>query len=374
MTIRKPHPPYMKPLDGEGSDLGGLASATETAIAALGEAAAPLDSAPAPAESHENDAAPEAIAPATEQASAQQEPPQKGSRMAAMLDALTDDPNQAPTDTALAEAAPEPVAAPDPLTPVSIDQEEAQLLEGVNTDRSRDRVKKVFAERRQLEQDMNDFRGLVKSSGMNAQEFSQTLEFGRLMNSGDEKNLRVALEMIEGQRAALYQKLGVQAPGVDLLAGQDDLKTAVDNMEISRERAVELSQLRKAKAQEQARSNAQHSQNQERQSFEARVKTASGAMESYLDTRKNEVDHPARIKVIADHFRKPENLQKFVQVYRPEQWAATVQMMYDNIQVPKASQAAPQPIRSRPANLGLPAPGAGTAIDRIAQRMESMGL
>jgi hypothetical protein len=49
-------------------------------------------------------------------------------------------------------------------------------------------------------------------------------------------------------------------------------------------------------------------------------------------------------------------------------------MMYDNIQVPRAAAPGPQPIRSRPATLGTPATNAATPIDRIAQRMESMGI
>ena len=208
---------------------------------------------------------------------------------------------------------------------------------------------------------------------MSAQEFAQTLEFGRLVSSGDEKNLRVALEMVESQRAMLYQKLGVEAPGVDLLQGHDDLKQAVDNMEITRERAVELAKYRKQQQEVQQRQQVQQQSVQQQQEFQQQVQQAAQSMEAYLQTRAQEIDHPARMKVITEHFKNPANLQAFVTTYQPHQWGATIKMMYENIQVPRAA-ASPQPIRSRPATLGNPAPNAASPIDRIAQRMESMGL
>lgn len=365
----------MKPLDDDGSDLGGGASATESAIDAVGVSDAPADTSEPAADTS---ADPQPGDTDTSASTTTDETAKPGSRMAAMLDELTDDPNKAKPETKPAEAETKPaegVTKPaEGETPPNAEQEESELLEGVKSERGRERIKQVFAERKQLEQDITEFRDLVKSTGMSAQEFAQTLEFGRLLNSGDEKNLRVALEMIEGQRSMLYQKLGVEAPGVDLLAGHDDLKAAVDNMEITRDRAVELAKFRKVDAETKARSQAQQTQVQERQVYEKTVKDAAGAMEAYLETRKNEVDHTARMKVISDHFRNPANLQKFVGTYRPEQWAATVQIMYDNIQVPKAAAPGPQPIRSRPATLGTPATNAATPIDRIAQRMDSMGI
>lgn len=351
----------MKPADGEGGDLGG--SAIEAAMDAIGND--PAD--PAPAEPQ----AAEVPADETPPADGPGEGEKPASKLAAMLDELTDDPNQPKAQ----EPKPaEPKADDKPTEAKTPEQEEAELLDGVKSDRGKERIKRVFEEKKALEKDLSDFRQLVQSTGMTPQDFAQTLEFGRLANSGDEKDLRLALEMIEGQRAMLYQKLGVEAPGVDLLAGQDDLKAAVDNMEITRERAVELAKYRKQQAEQQQRQQVQQQTVQQQQEFQQQVQQAAGAMEAYLATRANEVDHPARMKVITEHFKNPANLQAFVTTYRPEQWAATVKMMYDNIQVPRASQPNQQPIRSRPATLGTPAANAASPIDRVAQRLESMGL
>lgn len=346
----------MKPADGDGGDLGG--GALSEAIDNVGQDHAPKETAePAePAEQPTENAAP------TE--------PAEPRKVVSMLDALTDDPNKPAPVKKPAEAA--PVEAAKPAEPKTPEAEEAELLEGVKSDRGKERIKQVFQEKKALEQDLNQFRELVTKTGMSPQDFAQTLEFGRLVNSGDEKNLRVALEMVEGQRAMLYAKLGVEAPGVDLLKGHDDLKAAVDNMEITRDRAVELAKYRKQQQEVTQRQQAQQQTTQDRQQFEQTVKQAAGAMESYLSTRQNEVDHPARMKVITEHFKNPANLQQFIQTYEPRQWAATIKMMYDGIVVPKV--ATPQPIRSRPANLGSPAPTAASPIDRIAQRLENMGI
>ncbi len=370
-----------KPAGDDGAEAGGGSGALSDAIDAIGSDNPSDNASDEPAidtsgtDPNADDDAPAADAPTDAPAPAD-EGDKPTSKMAALLDELAGDapaadPEGKPADEPKA-AEPQAAAKPAEANP---EQEEAELLEGVKSERGKERIKAVFAERKALEQDLNEFRELVKSTGMSAQDFAQTLEFGRLVNSGDEKNLRVALEMIEGQRAMLYQKLGQEAPGVDLLAGHDDLKEAVENMEITRERAVELAKFRKSEAEVRARQQAQQSQQQERQQFEQTVHQAAATMEAYLQTRATEVDHAARMKVIGEHFKNPANLQAFVTTYQPQQWAATIKMMYDNIQVPRAPAAAsPQPIRSRPAQLGTPAPGAGAPIDRIAQRMESMGL
>lgn len=295
-------------------------------------------------------------------------------KMKALLDELSGDepkaaakPEEKPDDKPA-----DPPAAAAPKTP---EQEEAELLEGVKSDRGRERIRQVFAERKQLEQDINEVRELISSTKMSPDEFAQTLEYGRLINSGDDKDLRVALEIIEGQRSALYQRLGVEAPGVDLLAGHEDLKNAVENLEITKERALELAKYRKADQEKQAAVQQQQQTQQQQAQYQKTVQDAAGAMESYLSTRANEVDHTARMEVIGNHFKNPANLQEFVSKFEPHQWPTAIKLMYDGVVVPKAQQAhSPQPLRSRPANLGAPSAAGATPLDRIASRLDSMGI
>lgn len=371
----------MKPADGEGGDLGGGAS-TETS----GTDDTPSGRDETPAAGADTDPQASDGAPAGDGTSTVDDLPTdkpQSAKMLALLDELSGDkpaepkpatPNADDKPTGDPQAAGDKPAA-DPAQPKTAEQEEAELLEGVKSERGRERIKSVFAERKQLEADITEFRELVKSTGMTAQEFAHTLEFGRLVSSGDEKNIRVALEMIEGQRAMLYQKLGVEAPGVDLLAGHDDLKSAVENMEITRDKAVELAKLRKTQADQTARQNAESEQTKNQEQFRQTVQSAAGAMEAYLQTRAKEADHPARLKIIGEHFQNPANLQRFVQTFEPKQWTAALQMMYDGIAVPKAAPTSQtQPLRSRPAQLGTPAAQGTTALDRVAQHLDNLGI
>lgn len=298
------------------------------------------------------------------------------SKMKALLDEMSGDtppadpPAADPVDPPAADAAPAPPA--EPKTP---EQEEAELLDGVKSDRGKERIRQVFSERKQLESDINEFKALITDTKMSPEEFAQTLEFGRLMNSGDEKDLRVAFEMVEQQRAVLAQRLGVKAPGVDLLAGHDDLKQAVENMEITEDRALELAKYRKQDAEKQQVAQAQQQSAQNQEQFQKTVQSAATQMEAYLNTRANEADSPIKLKAISEHFKNPANLQAFVSTYQPDQWVNTLKLMYDNIVVPKAPAAAqPQPLRSRPATLGAPSTSGQTPIDRVASRLDSMGI
>ena len=289
---------------------------------------------------------------------------------------------EAPAGDKPTEEEPKPAEAK-PDEPKTPEQEEAEVLEVVKSERGKERVQKVFSELKAKEAalvakeaELDEIRTVIQGTGSNPDQLSQTLECLRLVNSGNPADLRVAAEMFEQWRAQIYQQLGVEAPGVDLLAGHDDLKSAVDNMEITRERALELAKLRKAEAERMQKTQAQQQSQQATQQFQQTVQTAAQQMEAYLSTRANEVDHQARMKVISDHFRNPANLQQFVNTYQPEQWTSTIKFMYDNIQVPKATAAPrdPQPLRSRPAALGTPSPAGSNPIDRIASHIDNMGL
>ena len=365
-------------------------SATETAIDQINEGAPAADT-PAADTPAPDTGAPAADTPAADTPAADKPAAElpaadgaakPGSKMEALLDSITEPaPGAKPAaDKPAANEQPKPGDKPadkpadgKPAEKPAAEQEEAELLEGVKSERGRERIKKVFEEKKQLETDIGEFRELINSTGMKPEEFAQSLEFGRLVNSGTEADTRVALEMLEAQRTALYAKLGVEAPGVDLLTDHPDLQKQVTDLEITRERAVELAKHRKAESARVAGETMRREQQQNNQEFERTVTTAAGQMEAYLETRKGEVDHPARMRVISDHFRDPKNLQAFVETYRPEQWGPTMRMMYDNIKVAAPAQQ-PQPLRSRPANLGTAAAAGQAPIDRIASRLDAMGI
>jgi hypothetical protein len=355
-------------------------SATETAMDSIGQGT------PAPApEQSAAPAAPQADkAPAPAPEVHQEGEPRHSDKFTELLDSMSaPDPNGPPDkpekpDTPEAKpaeaAAPgQPAKAPAPAAPVN---EEAELLEGVRSDRGKERIRQMFQEKKALEQDVGEFRQLVNNTGMTPEQFAQTLEFGRLVNTGDEKNIRVAIEMIEAQRTELYKRLGAEAPGVDLLADQADLRQAVDDMEITRERALELARLRRQNAQQLQSQQATQQAQESQQKYAQTVQQAAATMDAYLNSRAGEADHSLRIKALTDHFNNPANMQNFVTKYAPELWLDTVRLLYDNVAVPRTAPrpGGQQPIHSRPSVLGQATINGESPMERMARRLDSMGI
>lgn len=342
--------------DGEGNDLGGGGTASAIDQLGLGETEEQPTEVEQPGE---EGAATEGGEPVRD--------PMAG--MNAMLDKLTEGAPEAKKD--------EPEALkeePKPDAPKTPEQEEAELLDGVKSERGKERIQKMLAERKQYEQDVTEFKQMVQSTGMSAQEFAQTLEFGRLASSNDPAKVQVAIEMIEQQRAQLYARIGKEAPGVDLLKDHPDLQQAVESMEVTRDKAVELAKHRRAESAQRQQMQAQQQAAQSNQQYQQAVATASQQAEAYLSTRAKEADHPHRMKAISDYFRDPANMQEFVGTFQPHQWAAAIKMKYDSIQAPRAPANQPRPISARPSSLGRAAPTGASGPDKLMGFLDNMNI
>jgi hypothetical protein len=90
-----------------------------------------------------------------------------------------------------------------------------------------------------------EFANLFQSTGATAEQMAQAIELSLQLKSGTPADRKAALARIEEMRAQLAIELGVDAPGVDALDGFDDLKKSVENMEITRQLALELAASRR---------------------------------------------------------------------------------------------------------------------------------
>lgn len=264
--------------------------------------------------------------------------------------------------------------APEPDAPKTPEQEEAELLEGVKSERGKARIKEVFAQKKALENDVREIQTMVQSSGLNAEEFAQHLEYGRLVSSGDEGNLRVALQMVEAQREDLCRRLGIEVPGVDALSDFPDLKSAVEGMEMTREHAVQMAKYRRNEQQKQEQQRLAQQQQAESADFSRRINDFQQSAAAYFNTRGNEVDFQAKMRVVGDYFKNPDNALKFVQTFQPTQWLAQLQFMYDNIRVAPQQQNTPQPLRSQSMHTGSPQLTGSSARDVVSGAMDMLGL
>jgi hypothetical protein len=271
-----------------------------------------------------------------------------------------------------------------PAEAKTLDEQEAEALEGIKSERGRERIKAVFAERKALEAekqalhaDINEFREMVTSTGMAPQEFAQMLEVGRLIKSNDPRNMQVALQMIDSQRAELAKALGVELPGVDLLADFPDLKAATENLEITPDRAAEIAKYRRAEQQQMQVRQAQVAQQQSMQQFQQSIDTAAQQADAIFATFKHEVDYPAKMQQIQQYLQQPGKVNEIVQTYQPHQWPAYFRDLYQQIRV--VAQPAPrqiqQPIRSRPAMAGAPQSNPNEPLtNRLMSHIDSLGI
>lgn len=229
-------------------------------------------------------------------------------------------------------------------------------------------------ERRATEatQQLDGVRQMVAASGLQADEFTNILEIGRLFKSSTPAEMTKALQELDGLRADLATRLGVDAPGVDPLAKHADLRAEVDAMTISRERALEIAALRHKGGQADAISQEQRNYQQ----FQTNVQQAATRMDGTLQQRAGQPGHAEKLTHIKAYFSDPAKLQQFVTTYQPSQWESAVLMMYDSFAPPVAAPTM-QPLRPTNTRSGVAMPNGHskvTAESAVMGAFDRLGL
>ena len=206
---------------------------------------------------------------------------------------------------------------------------------------------------------------MVAESGLAQEEFAGMLQIGRMFKSDKPEDLQAALTEIDALRTNIATRLGIDAPGVDPLAKHADLVADVENMAISRERALEIAKLRDS----QARVQQTQQQTREMAEFQNTVRGAATQMDAALAQRASTPGHAAKVEFIKSQLSDPAKMQQFVSTYRPDQWQAVVLTMYDAYTPPPPpAPAAPQPLRP-----GVVANGVRQAGNRPVSSTEAVG-
>lgn len=343
-------------------------------------------------------------APATPDATPA-EPVDRLSGLQSALDSLTADPGAAPDQTpapgqprdpqgrfaAASQAAagvaatptpPQATAAPVPAAPKP-GEVDLTPPEGMN-ERSRQRWAQLTErvgqipelERRATEatQALDSVRQMVSGAGLAPEEFTDMLETARLVKSANPQDAQAALQRLDAIRADLAQRFGLEAPGLDPLAAHQDLKADVDGMLMTRERALEIARLRAGNQQGQAVIQSQRELEQHQQL----INQASAQMDAELQKLAGTPGHQEKLNYIGQHFKTGDNLQRFVQTYRPEQWAPTLLAMYHAYTPPTPQPTAapvPQPLRPGFGRAGAPVrQGPVTAEGAVMGAFERLGM
>lgn len=313
-------------------------------------------------------------------------------RVRKLLDELTDD----GSGEEAAELEPEmqggllrtnPLAADTAaLRPKTAEEEEMELLKHVKSERGRERIKSIISARKEAEMqrseaqsEMDNFKKLIEMTGLDGRDLAQTMEYGRLVNKGDEDSLQTALNILETQREMICKKLGREAPGVDLLSDFPDLKSAVDRKELSMDHALKLAKYERAERMKQqphlgAEDDMRIFQSQE---VIGSLGGISAACDNYFRQYEKEADHPAKMERIYNYFADPDNMNNFLRTVAPPMWFNHVKFLYENMPVPSRKNDYPpqQPLRSRSIATGSVADNPNMSnFDRIMKRIDDMGL
>lgn len=339
---------------------------------------------PTPAPAPDLTLTPEPPAPTPAPSPAPAEPEDPFKALTGALDKLTEpakpEPTPAPSPAPTAAPAPGATPAPAPkaadvdLTPPDGMGERAQGRWAQLAERAK-LVPELERRATEVTAQLQSVRELVNSSGLNANEFTDMMEMGRLTKSQSPQDLQKALTHIDGMRAQLAQRLGVELPGFDPLAAHPDLKSDVESMTLTKERALELAQLR-GKGQQH---DAVTAEQREMATFQNTVRNAAATMENTLKQRAGTPGHEQKLGFIHSHFAKPENLQAFVKTYQPEQWPAAMLLMYDAYTPQQAAAAppppGPQPLRPGSRAIGSPVnTGPVTAESAVDRAFAAAGL
>ena len=309
-----------------------------------------------------------------------------------LLDELTDD------GSGKEQAGQEPDMAgnniaPNPLSkdasssrPKTAEEEEMELLKHVKSERGRERIRSIISARKEAEMlrseaqsEMDNFRKMIDMTGLDGRELAQTMEYGRLVNKGDEESLQRALNMLEVQRDMICKKLGREAPGVDLLSDFPDLKSAVDRKELSMDHALKLAKYERA---ERMRHQPQSEPEDDMRIWQSEeligsLDGISAACNNYFRQYEKEADHPAKMQRIYNYFADPDNLNNFLRTVAPPMWFNHVKFLYENMPVPSRQNdySRQQPLRSRSTATGSVADNPNMSnFDRIMKRMDDMGI
>lgn len=265
-------------------------------------------------------------------------------------------------------------AAEDDGKSKSDDDLEAEMVRGIRSERGRDRVRKMLAERKEARTQLQSVQRYIVDAGLDAEGFANLMSIAKLVSSNDPAQRKAGLQALDDVRTELYKQAGIEAPGVDLLTDHADLKQKVADMELTREDALAILRGRQAEARqvEEVRMRQEISaKQQELQSF------GTKAMQAFSE-RANDANFSEKVEAIQKYFSVPGRLEQFVKTHQPAQWESALLWMYDNVH-PAAPAAAPArqtatPITTQrarstgarvPSNLKANAEGISALIDAM---------
>lgn len=178
--------------------------------------------------------------------------------------------------------------------------------------------------------DRNEIIGMITETGATAAQYTQALQYLKMVNSRDPEQVRAAIGIMQQELAALSRMSGTPVAGVDLLANHADLKAAVEAKQITAELAAEIAAGREQRGYQAQQSQAtQQSEQQTRQAHAAGVQALND-----IGKKLAAKDPNYRAKAQAVLAQIGEEMK----TKHPSQWAQTFLTAYTLYQPPAAAR------------------------------------
>lgn len=192
-------------------------------------------------------------------------------------------------------------------------------------ERLANRVRETDAELQTARQNLDGWHEMVRETRARPEEFAQAIEYMRLLHSDDPEEQRRAFELVEQERTALAKRLGISAPGVDILAEFPDLQQRVKDMELDEQTAAEIAQHRIEKKHASERVQQDREQQGQQQRVRERVQQAASKLNALgKQLQRDDPDYPKKLELMKKHI-----IPRIRKTLPPEEWAEAFRDNYD---------------------------------------------
>jgi hypothetical protein len=169
----------------------------------------------------------------------------------------------------------------------------------------------------------------IQGTGTTAEEFASMIHYLDAFHSEDPKKLELALTILQQNMESIALRLGRDVPGVDFLAGHQDLKDAVKYGQITQQHASEIARARTAQARTQAMNTERQTATQAAQAAEKEKADAiTNLNELGAQLAKTDPDYQKKYDLIVGPLK-----EAFVHI-PPSQWRAAFDKAYAAVKLP----------------------------------------
>lgn len=222
-----------------------------------------------------------------------------------------------------APAEPETPAEPAPETPAEdAEVSDEELVKGLS-EKAQHRFRELVNSNKEMERRITGFTEIIEDARVTPQDVVDLFAYGKAIRTGDYEQARA---LLAEQARQLELVSGQPVEFGDALTDYPDLQRGVQDMELTREHALELARVRRAN-EEQQRQNEQ--QNRQRDAQAAQTEAATSGFNEVValaqQWSKSDLDWAVKQPMME---KRAAIIQ---QTYPPNRWGAMMKIAYEEI-------------------------------------------